>query len=412
MSTPAVPLPGTGSEPSVDTGTAPAGAPGRRRQAVLAGAALVAGGAAWVGGVWGVAFAILAAALAALARGTAAFAPGPGPGDDPARVATPAAAARPAVSAHTGNSGRRGTEVMVSQIVPIWARQMEVTREAANEGVAKLLETFAGFSSAIGELEQGLGSLTSSATPGAVDEAVNAQMPALDKLLEPSRRAFSERDETIAVLARCGETMAELGKLAKQSREIARHTRLVALNASIEAQRGHNGPAGGSQSVAGEVRMLADRMAATGEAIDRLVGSVAHEMEQARRRGELHDTSPTELQLELELKAREALQALLGALGTSLGGSSAVRALSSQLREQVDNAFIHFQFGDRLSQMLAIVANDMNNFVTWVDANPLATQSDAAQWLQALEASYTMDEQRAHHHGNVHIERESEVEFF
>ena len=62
--------------------------------------------------------------------------------------------------------------------------------------------------------------------------------------------------------------------------------------------------------------------------------------------------------------------------------------------------------------MLAIVANDMNNFVTWVDANPLATQSDAAQWLQALEASYTMDEQRAHHHGNVHIERESEVEFF
>lgn len=411
MSTPAVPLPGTGSEPSVDTRTTPAGAPGRRRQAVLAGAALVAGGAAWVGGAWGVVFAILAAALAALAAlagGTSATAPSTGTGEDAARVAKPATAARPGA----GDSGRRGTEVMVSQVVPVWARQMEVTREAANEGVAKLLETFAGFSSAIGELEQGLGSLTSSSTPGAVDEAVNAQMPALDKLLEPSRRAFRERDETIAVLARCGETMAELGKLAKQSREIARHTRLVALNASIEAQRGHHGPAGGSQSVAGEVRMLADRMAATGEAIDRLVGSVALEMEQARRHGELHDTSPTELQLELELKAREALQALLGALGTSLGGSSAVRALSSQLREQVDNAFIHFQFGDRLSQMLAIVANDMNNFVTWVDANPLATQSDAAQWLQALEASYTMDEQRAHHHGNVHIERESEVEFF
>lgn len=404
--------------PSAETETtAPAEPPGvrpslQKRQWILLGAALVAGGSAWIGGAWGVTFAILAAVLAATARGAAETSPRSTSTAGSAPVVFSDAAVKGNAQGDAGTTGRHGTEVMVAQIVPVWARQMDVTREAANEGVAKLLETFAGFSSAIGELEQGLGSLTSSATPGAVDEAVNAQMPALAKLLEPSRRAFSERDEAIAVLSRCGEMMAEVSKLAKQSREIARHTRLVALNASIEAQRGHTGRATGSQSVAGEVRMLADRMAATGEAIDRLVLSASHEMEQARRRGELHDTTPTELQLELELKAREALQALLGALGTSLGGSSAVRALSSQLREQVDNAFIHFQFGDRLSQMLAIVANDMNNFVTWVDANPLATQSDAAQWLQALEASYTMDEQRAHHHGNVHIERESEVEFF
>jgi methyl-accepting chemotaxis protein len=44
--------------------------------------------------------------------------------------------------------------------------------------------------------------------------------------------------------------------------------------------------------------------------------------------------------------------------------------------------------------------------------NPTATQSDAAEWLAALESSYTMDEQRSHHHGNVHVKRSSGVQFF
>ena len=73
---------------------------------------------------------------------------------------------------------------------------------------------------------------------------------------------------------------------------------------------------------------------------------------------------------------------------------------------------MHFQFGDRLSQMLDIVAKDMQNFARWVAANPYATQSDAAEWLANLEASYTMEEQRSQHHGNVHIDRGSEIEFF
>ena len=45
-------------------------------------------------------------------------------------------------------------------------------------------------------------------------------------------------------------------------------------------------------------------------------------------------------------------------------------------------------------------------------ANPRATPSDAAAWLTALEASYTMDEQRSTHHGNVHVEQSAGVEFF
>ena len=78
----------------------------------------------------------------------------------------------------------------------------------------------------------------------------------------------------------------------------------------------------------------------------------------------------------------------------------------------MEETFVHFQFGDRLGQMLDIVGEDMQKFAHWVAANPYATQSDAADWLATLQASYTMEEQRSQHHGNVHIDRGSEVEFF
>ena len=48
----------------------------------------------------------------------------------------------------------------------------------------------------------------------------------------------------------------------------------------------------------------------------------------------------------------------------------------------------------------------------WIAQNPHPPATEAAQWLARLEASYTMEEQRSEHHGNVHVDRGSEVEFF
>jgi methyl-accepting chemotaxis protein len=199
-------------------------------------------------------------------------------------------------------------------------------------------------------------------------------------------------------------------QLAKQGREIARHTRLVAFNASIEAQRSSDD--GGSQAVAVEVRALADRMADNGAQIERLVTELHAHMNTARRAGELSDTSAEELRLELDIRAREALQALLGGLGNALHGSTHVRQASHHLRNLVDDAVVDFQFGDRVSQMLNILGADMQRLAHWLSTHPHPTHEDASHWLAALERSYTMDEQRSQHHGNVHVDRASVVEFF
>ena len=388
-------------EPLTAAPGTPAPAWGR---ALAAGAAvLLAAATAWQGGPWGSGAVIALAALAYLRWGH--------PSTDADTDTDTENPVRRASRAPAASGGRVGAEVMVSQVVPVWSRQMEVTRDVATEGLAKLLENFSGVSGALADLSNQLGSFSLSADAGSMDEAVTAQSPALAALLAPSQRAFSQRDEAVAVLGRCADTLAELQQQAKVAHEISRHTRLVAFNASIEAHRG-GATGNGSQAVANELRDLASRMAATGESVHRLVTQLSQAVNGTRRSSEIGDTSPDELRLELQIRAREALTALLGSVGGSLAGTRAMQESSDALRNQLDEAFVNFQFGDRVSQMLSIVGNDMSNFAAWVSRHPHATQSDAAEWLEALDASYTMEEQRAHHHGNVHVDRGSEIEFF
>ncbi len=309
-------------------------------------------------------------------------------------------------------AARVGAETMVAQVVPVWGRQVDATRESANEGLTQLLMTFTEMSDALQTLSDSLGQSASSVLPGAVEQAMSQESVALSDFKAAAARAFSQRDAAVSELARCGKELMELQRLAKQSREIARHTRLVAFNASIESCRAHDAQSGGSQAVAVEVRMLAERMAEAGDNIDRAVNALNDTVQKARQTGEVNDTSPDELSLEIDLQARQALRALLASVGASGQGALEVQQASHKLRSQLDDAFVLFQFGDRVSQMLDIIAKDMDQLVKWIAANPKATQTDAAHWLAALEANYTMDEQRSHHHGNVHVERDTGVEFF
>jgi methyl-accepting chemotaxis protein len=377
---------------------------GRRLAAV---ALAVAGlGLAWFGGPAALAGALAVGAGALLLRHTPAAA-------DPV-AASPSTADAPSATVNTppdDSAGLPGAAHLVTEVVPVWARQLEATRQTADQGLSSLLASFARMSDSLETLLGGMGAFGATAAPGAGERAVQASAPQMQALLGPSLRAFEQRDAAVAELRRCGEALAQLGDLANQARAVARHTRLVAFNASIEANR-QGASDKGNQAVASEMRSVADQLARIGESIARLTASVGEQVDRTRREAEIRDTAPDELQMELELRARDALTAMLAAIGASLQTSGAVRDASQALRAQLDEAFVQFQFGDRVSQMLAILGNDMSNLAQWVAQNPHPPVTEAAQWLARLEASYTMEEQRSEHHGNVHIDRGSEVEFF
>lgn len=310
--------------------------------------------------------------------------------------------------------GRLGAEVMVSEVVPVWSRQMQLTGDVAQEGVGGILESFSSISGALQSLVDQLQAQTIAAEPGQVDATVRGQAAALEPLLAASQRAFEQRDAAFVEVGRIAETLHPLKLQVKLVRELARHSRLVAFNASIESTgRASAGTKDdGRAAVAAEMRVLSDRIGQAADCIAGIVSGLEGPLAQMQRLGEIHDTSDEELRLEIDLAARQALQALLGALGPALAGSDEVARTIDTLRAQLDDSFVHFQFGDRLSQQLSIVGNDMSNFAAWVASHPQATQADAATWLQALEASYTMEEQRSGHHGNVHVHNSTGVEFF
>jgi len=376
---------------------------------LLAGCLAVAGAVlAYIGGWMGALGVCLVAALAWRSLSASAIA---GVSVDAKHVPSTPRHEAPS-SAGTGQA-RVGAEVMVGQVVPVWERQILAARSSTDEGLSGLLESFNGFSSALDDLAQQLGQSAMAMSPGSVDRILGQENPALAALLTTTRRAFAERDAAIAEVKACAEGLTVVQQHLKQAREIARHMRLVAFNASIEAQRSDGARSeSGSQAVASEVRMLAGRMADTTTELERLAVTMHERALTASCQGEVHDTSARELEIEMDLRAREAIAALSLSLGASLQSSSAVQQISTSLRSQIEDAYVQFQFGDRVSQMLAIVAEDMHALTHWVAAHPRATQNDAAEWLTALEPSYTMEEQRSQHHGNVHVDRSNAVEFF
>lgn len=392
--------------------SSPADLPGsghRRPTALRLGvaAATVLGALAlgWQGGALGLAGALTAAVLLpALLRPAHAASTAAVTGD------TTPAAAEPRVS-----GGRVGAEVMVGQVVPVWGKQLDVTRAAATDGLGDLLNTFSQMADSLNMLGDQLARNNPTLEVGAINGALADNSPghaALAALMVPSQRAFAQRDSAVAELTRCANAVGELRQLGRQAREIGKHTKLVAFNALIEANRGSQASDSGSMAVANETRMLAARMGEVGEQIERVVARLDRTLAPERLRGEISDTPDDELRLELDVRAREALKLLLGSLGAAMQNSGEVKASAEALRAKIEATFVQFQFGDRISQMLDIVGSDMQSFARWVSANPYATQSDAAEWLASLEAKYAMDEQRSQHHGNVHVDRGSEIEFF
>jgi methyl-accepting chemotaxis protein len=304
-----------------------------------------------------------------------------------------------------------GTTLMASQLVPVWKRHIEASRDAAEKGVGGLLQSFSNLSDGLSEAARHAEKLTPSVSVGSTEEALEENAEALDALLEPMRTSRAERNAMVAEMLACSDRLAELGRVSKEVRELARHTNLVAFNASIEANRaGQSGS--GFAVVAQEVRALAARSGEAGQRIHDQLNAITARIDRLRRQAELTTVSDEELDLMARSRARAVASALITRLAANVRGSRELREAALRMNGELEQIFMNFQFQDRLTQMLDILGRDMGRFAEWVQSNPTATHTDVADWLAALESSYTMEEQRTFHHGNVAIERSAAVEFF
>jgi methyl-accepting chemotaxis protein len=305
-----------------------------------------------------------------------------------------------------------GLPQLVQRVVPMWLQQVNLSREQCKGGVEKLLTSFSTLSDLMSTLAARLDNFTPGTAPGAIGEALDTERDAMDALMAPVKRAFAQRDAMVSQVTTCADAMASLQFLSKEIRDIAQHTRLVAFNASIESVRGQQGTAGGSQSVAIEIRRLSERIMQVCDQLDERLQPLHQASHEARRQALIHDTTDHELQLELDLRAREAIQKLLSSLGSKLGSGHELHECSHALVAQMDAMFMHFQFGDRVDQMLQIICEDMDRMVDASGNEAKITRQDIQSWMDGLAGRYTTDEQRAQHHGTELVDQGSQVEFF
>jgi methyl-accepting chemotaxis protein len=359
--------------------------------AALCGATLVA--IAVQGGAW----AWLAGLLVALGATTLAW------GAQPINLPAP----KP-VSVIDGN---RGAGLMVQHVVPVWQRQIEASRGEADKGISALLEGFASLSQGMQRTAAAaeLGNIALST--GAADDMLQRHQAAIDELLMPMSTAMGLRDRMQQRMLSFADDLLKLEQLAKEVRQLSRHTNLVALNASIEANRvGHAG--NGAAVVAQEVRQLAVRSAETGQQLASRVAAMDQQLTQLRHEADIAQGTEAQLQLEARQRARQVVSLLIGDASRAMHGSREMRALGERLQADLNAMCMNFQFQDRLTQMLSNIGTDMGKFTEWVQAHPDASHADAVQWLDDLQRTYTMEGQRSYHHGAVKIDHGEAVEFF
>jgi len=279
---------------------------------------------------------------------------------EPENAASTLAPPAPGCAAELCSSA--GPRLMVAEVVPVWKRHVDASREAVEDGVSRLLETFSQLCLGVTEASR------------QADEQIS---PAAAPPGWPQRR-----DEILGELvSRVAATSQTRSQLLAQLAD-----GLMQIEDVEHALRAARSTPGTPSVACTELR----RLDALRHTLAGLTRQVAADL---REDFHLQDTA--------RQRAAQALDQLLAERPRSRDTEMAdtIRSLSARIEQDLEQVLIGLQFQDRMSQMLHGVAADMQRFIEWMASNEHATHADAMRWLAQLEHSYTMREQQLLHAG-------------
>lgn len=260
--------------------------------------------------------------------------------------------------------------MMVAEVVPVWQRHVEASRLAVESGIGDLLDSFSRLCDGVMAASQRTSGAVAVDTPAASVAASERQERVLTQLLDAVDITHQRREQLLAQLA---ESLVQLDAIEAD------------LRGTLPAE-------------AAPLQRLED----TRSALALLSQQVAADTRGDHVRQDQALSSARQALVELDVERAEPEIV-----------ACALQSLSTRIEKDLERVLLGMQFQDRLDQTLTNVAHDMQRFTEWMRCNEHASHADAMNWLAALERSYTMQEQRARHHGQpAGPSQAGSVEFF
>ena len=288
-------------------------------------------------------------------------------------------------------------ETVVSEALPIWAKQIESARSQTEDAVVALTARFEGI---VNRLDRALGAAGADSGPKVIaEEAAEGERHLAEviqalKLIQQSRDALAQDIRTLVSHAEA------LRKMSSDVESIAFQTNMLALNAAIEAA--HAGAAGrGFAVVAQEVRALSEAARSTGKRISGTVGVINTALAEIGAKNEKVSTRDQQTVADSQEHIRTVLERFKQRTTHLAETAQRSQRASEAIKNEVCESLVQLQFQDRVGQILQHVIGSMQQAEGLpVTAQPGdGVQDQVQRHLDEMARTYTTEEQRRLHRG-------------
>ncbi|WP_122413357.1 methyl-accepting chemotaxis protein [Pseudomonas viridiflava] len=319
--------------------------------------------------------------------------------------------------------GAKASRAQLNEVLlgamPIWAKQVESSRQQTETAIVELTSRFTGISERLQETVQAsqlaAGELDGQNADGALKVLAQSDSE-LSQVIDSLKATQASRDETLTQVRSLTAYTGELRTMAADVAAIAAQTNLLALNAAIEAARA--GEAGrGFAVVADAVRSLSSKSSETGQQMSAkvdIINNAITQLVQAASSGADQDSHSV---AESEQSIQHVLQRFQSITGRLAESADLLKQESYGIRDEMTEVLVSLQFQDRVSQILTHVRDNIDSLHTHLQQSSQspdeAVAINAREWLARMESTYATDEQRRTHRGESAAQQNSqEITFF
>lgn len=286
-----------------------------------------------------------------------------------------------------------GLAALLHRVLPVWQQHVGNVREQTDDAVNRLVASLSAVSDqfeAAGFKTAGADAAGHTSTLALLTRCERELQPVIDAM----GRIAASKDALAASVDGLAAATAELREMAGDVARIAQQTNLLAINAAIEAARAGDSGRGFSV-IAADVRRLSQDSASTARRISERIAQVGVAMQQASdsaRQSAAQDAAATQ-------QSGAMVHGVLGHVRALGQGAEAMLGHGQAIRANLESLIVGLQFQDRVSQVITAVGDDiaqLHQTLARGEAPP-----PAPQWLEQLQARYTMRDQRASHAGGT-----------